>query len=258
MIVPLVLLALWNLGRRAIKTRVTAGIGGVACVLSLLGFNLLALLAGGGLVALGASSASDVRRWARRWALLPLPLGTVSLAAAVSGFSLGALFLFFLKVGVTLFGSGYVLFAFLHDDLVTARGWLTEHQLVDAIAVGQMKPGPLSTSATFIGYLLGGLPGALVATVGIYLPAFGIVALSGAFIPRIRQSAWASHLLDGVNAAALGLMAAVTWTLARAAFVDAYTVLCGGIAALLVFRFKISGVALVIVGAGLGLLSALF
>jgi chromate transporter len=132
--------------------------------------------------------------------------------------------LFFLKVGSVLFGSGYVLLAFLRADLVERWGWLTEAQLLDAIAIGQVTPGPLFTTATFIGYVLGGLPGAALATLGIFLPAFVFVALSGPLVPRIRRSATAGAFLDGVNAASLALMAIVTWHLARAALVDPLTV----------------------------------
>ena len=138
--------------------------------------------------------------------------------------SLWALTVFFLKVGSVLFGSGYVLLAFLRADLVERWGWLTDQQLMDAIAVGQFTPGPVFTTATFIGYVVAGVPGALLATLGIFLPSFVFVAVSSPLIPRMRRSAWAGAFLDGVNVASLGLMAAVTWQLGRAALVDRVTV----------------------------------
>jgi chromate transporter len=168
-------------------------------------------------------------------------LGMLNLAAPEGGhFSLWALFLFFAKTGSVLFGSGYVLLAFLRADLVERWHWLTETQLLDAIAVGQVTPGPLFTTATFIGYVLGGGPGAAVATVGIFLPAFFFVAISSPLIPRLRASAPAGAFLDGVNVASLALMAVVTWHLGRSAIVDIMTLglamLSGG--ALLLFRLN--------------------
>src|SRR6185503_7132193 len=123
-------------------------------------------------------------------------------------------------IGSVLYGSGYVLLAFLRADFVIRLGWLTDQQLIDAVAVGQVTPGPVFTTATFIGYLLGGVPGALIATLGIFLPAFFFVAISGPLIPRLRQSRLAGALLDGVNVASLALMAAVTFQIASAALVD--------------------------------------
>src|SRR3982750_2050028 len=160
-----------------------------------------------------------------------------SVALAIAPFGLWALFWFFTKVGSVLYGSGYVLLAFLRADLVERWHWLTETQLLDAIAVGQVTPGPVFTTTTFIGYILGGTPGALVATVGIFLPAFFFVALSGPLVPRIRQSPTAGAFLDGVNAAALALMSIVTYELGRAALVDLKTVILGLISAAILFRF---------------------
>ena len=135
------------------------------------------------------------------------------------------MFLTFLKIGSVLYGSGYVLLAFLRADFVLRLGWLTDQQLLDAVAVGQVTPGPLFTAATFIGYLLGGTLGALLATLGIFLPSFIFVAISNPLIPKICNSTWASSLLDGVNASALGLMAAVTFQLAASSLTDFYTVI---------------------------------
>ena len=157
-----------------------------------------------------------------------------------------------MKVGSVLFGSGYVLLAFLRADLVERWHWLTETQLLDAIAVGQITPGPLFTSATFIGYLLGGPPAALAATAGIFLPAFVFVAISGPLIPRVRASPVAGAFLDGVNVASLALMAVVTWQLARVALVDGRTLALAAAAALLLLKYRINSAWLVLGGAAVG------
>jgi chromate transporter len=167
--------------------------------------------------------------------------------------SLWTLFLVFAKAGAVLFGSGYVLLAFLRADLVERYGWLTEVQLLDAVAVGQVTPGPVFTTATFVGYVLGGSPGALVATLGIFLPAFVFVALSGPLVPRIRRSPVAGAFLDGVNVASLALMAAVTAALARAAIVDVTTLLAALAAVVLLMRYRVNSSWLVLAGALLGL-----
>jgi chromate transporter len=187
--------------------------------------------------------------------LLFLPLASApatASAAAITPFGLGPLFLFFLKVGSVLFGSGYVLLAFLRADLVNRWGWLTEGQLLDAVAVGQVTPGPVFTTATFIGYVLGGLPGAVVATVGIFLPSFFFVAASGPLVPRLRRSHVAGAFLDGVNVASIALMALVTVQLARAAVVDVVTALLAVASAALLIRFRVGSAWLVVAGGLIG------
>jgi len=149
-----------------------------------------------------------------------------------------------------LFGSGYVLLAFLQADLVDRWHWLTQAQLLDAVAAGQVTPGPVFTTATFIGYLLGGLPGALLATVGIFLPSFIFVGLLGFIVPRLRRAVGTAAFLDGVNAGALALMAAVTWSLGRAALVDGWTAALGVAGAAVLLRWKPNPTWLVL-GAGL-------
>ena len=176
----------------------------------------------------------------------------VAAAGVATGVTLPSLFWVFLKTGSVLFGSGYVLLAFLRADLVERLGWLTESQLIDAIAVGQITPGPVFTTATFIGYVLAGTGGALVATAGIFLPAFIFVALSGPLIPRLRASPRASRLLDGVNVASLALMAVVTVELGRTAIVDLATASIAVASAVLLVRFKINSTWLVLGGAALG------
>jgi chromate transporter len=174
------------------------------------------------------------------------------------GVGLGPLFLVFLKTGAVLFGSGYVLLAFLRTELVERRDWLTEAQLLDAVAVGQVTPGPVSSTATFVGYLVAGPAGAAVATAGIFLPAFVYVAVSGPLVPRLRRSPRAGAFLDGVNAASLALMAVVTWQLGRAAVVDTTTAVLALASAVLLARYRAAGVWLMPAGAAVGLAAAAF
>ncbi len=169
--------------------------------------------------------------------------------------TLGAIFLFFAKVGSVLFGSGYVLLAFLRADLVDRWHWLTEAQLLDGIAVGQITPGPVFTAATFIGYLLGGPGGAVVATAGIFLPAFLFVGISGRLIPLLRRSSFAGAFLDGLNVASLALMAVVSVQIARAAIVDVVAGLIAVASAIALVRFKVSSVALVLGGAAIAIVA---
>jgi chromate transporter len=166
---------------------------------------------------------------------------------------LAAIFLVFLKVGAVLFGSGYVLLAFLRTDLVERLHWLTEKQLLDAIAVGQVTPGPVFTTATFVGWLLAGWKGAVVATLGIFAPAFAFVAASGPLVPKIRRSAAAGAALDGINVASLGLLAAVSVSLARGAIVDPLGALLLVAALMLLRGWKINATWLVAGGAAIGL-----
>jgi chromate transporter len=248
-IIAVVLQALWSLGRTAIKTKLLAIVFVVGAVLTVLGVHELLVLFGGGIIIAGLALVG------RRERLRSLSLVSLALLVAETGptaFGMWWLFLFFLKVGAVLYGSGYVLLAFIRADLVERWHWLTESQLLDAIAVGQVTPGPVFTTATFIGYLLGGFKGGVVATVGIFLPAFVFVALSGPLVPRIRRSPTAGAFLDGVNAAALSLMLIVTYQLARAALVDLTTVLLAITSAAILLRFKFNSAWLVLGGAVLG------
>jgi len=255
--IAIIIQALWGLGRTAIKGVLTAVVGAVVLALYLLGVNEIALLFAGGLVVM---LGENLRRMKKiNLAESIVPLGGLSLPAlAATAFNLPLMFLIFLKIGSVLYGSGYVLLAFLRADFVTRLGWLTDQQLIDAIAIGQVTPGPVFTTATFIGYVLGGVPGALLATLGIFLPSFIFVLLVNPFIPRLRHSPWASGLLDGVNVASLALMAGVTWQLGRASLVDPVTVLLALVAAFLLFRFKVNATWLVLGGAAAGLVSALW
>jgi chromate transporter len=173
-------------------------------------------------------------------------------AGAPSTFGLWPLFLVFAKAGALLFGSGYVLLAFLRADLVERLHWLTEAQLLDAIAVGQITPGPVFTTATFIGYVLGGPAGAAVATIGIFLPAFVFVALSGPLVPRLRRSALAGAALDGVNVASLALMAVVSWQLGRAAVLDPLSAGVAIASLIALVRFRLNSAWLIAAGAAIG------
>ena len=261
-VIAIIVQALWGLGPRAVKNVLTGAIGLGALVLYFLGVNVVVVLVAGGLAALAGEA---LRMWRQehwrpgRWLKGYLPLlGWALPAAAAAPFSLPLLFLTFLKIGAILYGSGYVLLAFLRADLVNSLGWLTDKQLVDAVAIGQVTPGPVFTTATFIGYLLGGVPGALVATVAIFLPSFVYIAVSQPLIPRLRNSPWASRVLDGVNVASLGLMAGVTAQLALAALVDPLTIAIGLVCAFLLFRFRVNSTWLVLGGARAGAASALW
>ena len=171
---------------------------------------------------------------------------------APATFGLWPLFLVFAKIGAVLFGSGYVLIAFLRADLVERLHWLTDRQLVDAIAVGQITPGPVFTTSTFVGYVLAGGPGAFAATVGIFLPAFVFVAASGPLVPKLRASRVAGAVLDGVNVASLALMTVVTFQIARTALVDWITVVVAAAAAIALVRWRVNSTWLVASGALIG------
>ena len=254
-IIAIVLQALWSLGRTAIKTKFLAFVAAAAVVLTFLRVHELLVLFGGGvIVGLARIIARQIGSSRNLISFSPVALLLQAGTGTAAPFALWPLFLFFLKVGAVLYGSGYVLLAFIRADLVERWHWLTEPQLLDAIAVGQVTPGPVFTTATFIGYVLGGTQGALVATVGIFLPAFFFVAVSGPLVPRIRKSPVAGAFLDGVNAAALALMLVVTYELSRAALVDLKTIILALVSAVILFRFRINSAWLVLGGAIAGLL----
>ena len=244
-VLAIVAQAVWNLGRSALRTWRNVLLGLAVLAASFLGIQEALLILGAGAISLILArprSGPSVLGLA----FLPLP----GLPALAAPFSLGGLFWVFLKVGATLFGSGYVLIAFLRTDLVHRLGWLTETQLLDAVAVGQVTPGPVFTTATFIGYLLGSWRGALVATMGIFLPAFLLVGAGAFFLPRIRKSPSLSAFMNGVNAAAVGLMATALWDLGRATLASPWTVALGVAAAWLLIRRRLN-TTWVIAGGGL-------
>lgn len=234
-VLAIVAQAVWNLGRSALRTWRNALLGVAVLAASCLGIQEALLILGAGAISLLLARPSAGAS-ALGLALAPLP----ATAALAFPFSLGGLFWVFLKVGATLFGSGYVLIAYLRTDLVHRLGWLTETQLLDAVAVGQVTPGPVFTTATFIGYLLGSWRGALVATVAIFLPAFLLVGASGFFLPRIRRSPALSAFMDGVNAAAVALMATALWDLGRATLALPETFALGLLAAWLLIGRRIN------------------
>jgi chromate transporter len=262
-IIAIIVQALWSLGRVAVKTRWLAAVGLGAAALTLFGLNALLVLFGTGFLTMAWVALKQAGK-GKLPSLIPLVSAGVpagGAAGALTGlvpFSLWGLFWFFLKVGSVLFGSGYVLLAFLRGDLVERWHWLSETQLLDAVAVGQFTPGPLFTTATFIGYILGGPLGALVATAGIFLPSFVLVAVSGPLVPRLRRSAVAGAFLDGVNVAALALMAVVAWQLGRAALVDWAAIFIGVASAIVLLRFRVNSAWLVLGGAALGLAKSFF
>jgi chromate transporter len=253
-VIAIIAQALWNLGRKALKDRLALGIAAAVVALYFLGINELLLLFAGGMLFVLITQSKRLRQAPP--ALL-LPLSGLAFQTTPAPFSLSLLFLTFLKIGSVLYGSGYVLLAFLRSDFVTRLGWLSDQQLIDAVAIGQVTPGPLFTAATFIGYILGGTSGAILATLGIFLPSFVFVALTNPWIPRMRGSVWLGSLLDGVNASSLGLMAAVTVQLARSTFMDAFTVLIALAALALLVRFKVNSTWLIAGGAAAGLLISL-
>ena len=252
-VIAVVFQALMRLGRTAVKDVWLGVVGVAALALYLLGVNELVVLFGGAFVMILVRNAPRLGSSHHVW--VPWAVPGMSLIAQVEpqrAFDLGRLFLVFLKVGALLYGSGYVLLAFLRSDLVHDLGWLTERQLLDAIAIGQMTPGPVFTAATFIGYVLGGFTGAAIATIGIFLPSFVFVAALNPLVPRLRRSVWASAALDGVNVAALGLMAGVTYQLGLRAVVDLPTAILAVAAAIALFRFRVNSLWLVLAGAVVG------
>ncbi|HYW30662.1 MAG TPA: chromate efflux transporter [Gemmatimonas sp.] len=271
--IAIVAQALYALGRTALTSGWHVVVAIAVAIAVVAGVNEIATLAAAGVLMLllhrvrvrrapgGMASDSAGNDRAVAGFALSQSAGTVGAtsAAVAAGvtvaapFGLWPLFTVFLKIGAVVFGSGYVLLAFLREDLVQRLGWLTEQQLLDAIAVGQITPGPLFTAATFVGYLLAGPAGATVGTVGIFLPAFVFVALSGPLVPRIRRSPSTGAILDGVNVASLALMAVVSLQLARAALLDIPTILIAAVSMLLLHR-RINSVWLILAGAIAGLL----
>jgi chromate transporter len=257
-VVAIVVQALWLLGRTAVRTPGLAALGIVSVAAVAAGLHELLVLA-----AAAMAMAVAGARWQRGAVVLVATTGASAAGLAASGTTattaaaLAPLFLVFAKAGALLFGSGYVLLAFLRADLVERLHWLTEAQLLDAVAVGQVTPGPVFTTATFIGYVLAGWSGAAVATLGIFLPAFVFVALSGPLVPRLRQSPLASRALDGVNVASLALMAVVSWQLAGATLVDALTIAIAVTSLVALVRYAVNPTWLIAAGAAVGVYASM-
>jgi chromate transporter len=254
-IIAVVVQAMWALGRAAVKGPGPALLGAAILGLYFAGGNEIALLFAGGAIGLLARGPGGGARAVVPAALAAVagPAAAAPTGAAATGGVLATLFLTFLKIGAILYGSGYVLLAFLRRDFVEGLGWLTDRQLLDAVAVGQFTPGPVLTTATFVGYVAAGWTGAALATVAIFLPSFVFVAAMRPILPRLRASRWSAGFLDGVNVAALALMAAVTWQLGRAAIVDAITAALAATAAVLLLRRRVNSAWLVLGGAAVGL-----
>ncbi len=258
-VIAVVAQALWSLARAAVKTKFLGVVGLAATIVTFLGGNEIALLIGAGIVvALARRGGRTFVGCVATSVSLSDPLPRITAASATgaaigAAFSLSSLFVFFVKVGTVLFGSGYVLLAFLRADLVDRWHWLTEAQLLDAIAVGQITPGPVFTTATFIGYVLSGTRGALVATLGIFLPAFVFVAATAPLIPRLRRSPTAGAFLDGVNVASLALLVVVAWHLAQVALVALTTMALGVLASVLLVRYRMNSAWLAVGGSLVGL-----
>ena len=261
-VIAIIVQAVWTLGRKAAKTTFLAAAGIVILALYFFAhINEIALLFGGALAIMLIENFQRLRNQALPQLSIPALLRLMAAPAsalAATAFSLPVLFLTFLKIGAILYGGGYVLLAFLRADFVERLGWLTDRQLLDAIAVGQVTPGPLFTSATFIGYLLGGVPGGLLATLGIFLPSFVFVAITNPWIPRLRNSIWMASFLDGVNIAALALMTAVTVELGRESLIDWPTLLLALISLVLLLRTKLNPTWLIAGGALAGLILSAF
>ena len=235
------------------RKRWTVALAGVVLALYFVGLHELILLALGGVVGLIAA-LGQARRFTRIGALVMLPSAAplASLAAAVPVTS-AHLFLLFLKIGAVLYGSGYVLLAFMQGDFVDRLGWLTQQQLLDAIAIGQVTPGPVFTTASFVGYVLGGWGGAALATIGIFLPSFVFVAMLNPLVTRVRANRWTGGVLDGVNASAIALMAGVSVRLGQTAIVDVWTGILAALAAILLMRFGLRSTWLIGLGAIAGI-----
>jgi chromate transporter len=250
-IMVIVLQALWKLGKKAAKDNPTriAGVVAIACYFA--GVNEILCLI------LIAVAVMLIKNWrydeGTTNGLYLLPLGML-VAGKGTIITWSSVFWFFLKIGSILYGSGYVLLAFLQQDLVERNQWLTSQQLLDAVAIGQITPGPVSTTATFVGYLLAGNAGAIAGTVGIFLPAFLLVGMINPWVKTLRRSPWTGGFLDGVNAASWGLMVGVTYTLGLAALIDWLTVVLAVLSAIAVFRFRINSVWLIMAGGAIAII----
>jgi len=253
-IIAIVLQALYMLGRKAVKGVLTSlvGIGVVAGYF--IGINEILLIFLGGLLVILFRNYKGFTG-SRIFSFIAPVLGINLVALQSKEIALATLFVVFLKIGAVLYGSGYVLLAFLEADFVETLGWITSQQLIDVVAMGQVTPGPLLTTATSIGYLVAGLPGAVIATVGIFLPSFIFVAAVNPVVPKLRKSPLAGAALDGVNAASLGLMAAVMFQLARVSLVDPLTIIIALLCAGALFFLRINSTWLI---AGGGLVGVLY
>jgi chromate transporter len=250
--VAIVVQAIARLGSMALRGWTMALLGAACFAAALAGVTPIAILLVSGLLVLLLAWQRSRPNAAAGFALLPASGATA--AGFAGSASLLSIALVFLKLGVVVFGSGYVLLAFLQADLVDRLHWLTQPQLLDAITAGQVTPGPVFATATFLGYLLHGYSGAILATVAIFLPSFFLAGAVGALAHRIRQSKPAAAFLDGVNAAAVALMAEVGMMLGKATLIDGWTCAIAAVSAVLLLRFQVNATWLILSGAALGIL----
>jgi chromate transporter len=254
-IIAVIIQALIRLGQSAVKNVSTGVLGIMVIILSFLGFHELILLAFAGIIMMLITNRQKLKGSRLSMFVPILPMAAVATkSVSESSMALSSLFLTFLKIGSVLYGSGYVLLAFLEADFVERYGVLTSQQLLDAVSVGQFTPGPVFTTATFIGYIIQGIPGAILATIGIFLPAFLLVGILNPVIPKLRNSSWVSGLLDGVNVASWGLMAVVSLKLGISAVIDIPTIILAIVSLFIVFRYKINSAWLVLSGGIIGLI----
>lgn len=240
-IIAIVLQALYRLGKSVIKNKLSLALGLFVVALSFLGMREIPLLFIAGFIMMGILNRDKIKNNLFGVSILPLSL----------------VFLTFLKIGSVLYGSGYVLLAFLEAEFVEKLGLLSNQQLLDAVAVGQFTPGPVFTTATFIGYLLKGIPGAILATIGIFLPSFALVWALNPIIPKLRSSSWVSGMLDGINIASLGLMAVVSWKLGISSLMDGLTIAIFIVSLFALIKYKINSAWAIVAGGLVGWISSL-
>lgn len=258
-ILGLVLFATYRLGKNSLRGATQLVIFALALLAVVLKLNQVLIIFGAGFLAMLIASYPQIFHKGSVLLILPLLSNSISLKPAVELVDnvLARLFLFFFKTGALIFGSGMVLFAYIQKDIVERFGWLTQKQLIDAIAVGQMTPGPVTSSSAFIGYLIAGWPGAGLAALGNFLPSFFIVMLIGPIIPRMRAYKPVQAFLRGVNAAVIALMLSISWTVAKNAVIDPWTLLLTVASLLLLLLLKWDSLWLVLGGALIGLLRSL-
>ena len=257
-VVAIVIQALGKLARTGLRTSSLVVIAALAAVLNVVGVSPVIVLLFAGVLSIATLSMKN--RLLTVGGLPKLAMSPKAMAGAFTAVAFSTvfhsalvkLFVSFLKIGSVVFGSGYVLLAFLRSEFVEHLHWLTERQLIDAVAVGQFTPGPVFTTATFIGFIVAGWAGAVVATVGIFLPGFLLVAVSGPLIPKLRKSALASTALDGVVAGSLALMAVVAWQLGKASMVDRMTMLVFVVSLVVLLRFRVNAAWVVAAAAVVG------
>ena len=246
-VVGIVVWAVIDLGRRLLKRRLLVALAALVAGMSLLGISPVLLIIAGGLI---VSAASQVHTKLKTGLVM---LGSGVAVPALSAAKLLTAFLTFLKIGALSFGSGYVLYAFLHADFVQGLHWLTDKQLIDAIAIGQATPGPVFTTATFLGYLFAGVPGGLLATLAIFLPGFVLVPVLDRIVRLTERRAWAQGFVNGANAAALGLIAAVSAQIGRAALIDPLTILIAVAAFGVIWKWPLASPGVVVAAAVTGI-----